>query len=425
MLQQVGRSQPRPRAWRVAAWALVLMAAGGLAWTWFRRPAEAKGAGRVSVPARTAAVPGTLVVPVVRPDGTPGEPLVLVPARPGQAPAPAPPGPPAANPAVPLPAAVSVRTNEVIPASPAQPPRPAGPSRPPSPYEAILPGFEERVLAVQAGLARRAISSGPLDGVLGSQTRAALRAFQEAEGLPVTGILDGGTAERLGTNHLVFTNYVITAEDAARLLPIGSTWVAKSQQPRLDYETLLELVAERSLTNPKLVRAFNPEVDWSRAGPGTSIRLLAVEVDPPPARAALVRIHTAGRYLQAFAEGGRLLAHFPCSIAARVEKRPVGETLSIVAVAPQPNYTFDPAVFPESAEARQLGSKKLILPPGPNNPVGTVWFSLDKPGYGIHGTPRPEEVGRTESHGCFRLANWNAEYLLKLAGVGTQVQVEP
>ena len=119
-----------------------------------------------------------------------------------------------------------------------------------------------------------------------------------------------------------------------------------------------------------------------------------------------------------------LLAHFPCSIAARVDKRPLGEELHITALAPNPNYTFDPAVFSESAEAQQLG-RKLILQPGPNNPVGTVWLSLDKPGYGIHGTPKPEEVGRTESHGCFRLANWNAEYLLRLVSVGTPVSVEP
>ena len=61
-------------------------------------------------------------------------------------------------------------------------------------------------------------------------------------------------------------------------------------------------------------------------------------------------------------------------------------------VAPDPNYTFDPEVFPESAEARALG-RKLVLPPGPNNPVGVAWIGLDKPGYGIHGTPRPEDVG--------------------------------
>ena len=68
---------------------------------------------------------------------------------------------------------------------------------------------------------------------------------------------------------------------------------------------------------------------------------------------------------------------------------------------------------------------KLMLPPGPNNPVGVAWIGLDKPGYGIHGTPAPEQVGRTESHGCFRLANWDAEYLSHLAWVGMPVLVEP
>jgi lipoprotein-anchoring transpeptidase ErfK/SrfK len=96
----------------------------------------------------------------------------------------------------------------------------------------------------------------------------------------------------------------------------------------------------------------------------------------------------------------------------------------VVAVAPNPDYTFNPEVFPESEEAQQL-KKKLILPPGPNNPVGTAWISLDKPGYGLHGTPSPEQVGRTESHGCFRLANWNAEHLIKLVWVGMPVWVEP
>jgi lipoprotein-anchoring transpeptidase ErfK/SrfK len=93
-------------------------------------------------------------------------------------------------------------------------------------------------------------------------------------------------------------------------------------------------------------------------------------------------------------------------------------------VVHDPNYTFDPAVFPESEEARNLG-RKLIIPPGPNNPVGVAWIGLDRPGYGIHGTPNPEQVGRTESHGCFRLANWDARALLGLVRVGLPVVVEP
>ena len=143
----------------------------------------------------------------------------------------------------------------------------------------------------------------------------------------------------------------------------------------------------------------------------------------PGAKAAFATISLGGKVLEAFDANTNLLAHFPCSIAQRVEKRPVGE-LHVAAIAPNPNYTFDPDVFPESAEARQLKTK-LILPPGPNNPVGVAWISLDKPGYGMHGTPSPEQVGRTESHGCFRLANWNAEYLIKLVWVGMPVYVEP
>jgi lipoprotein-anchoring transpeptidase ErfK/SrfK len=284
--------------------------------------------------------------------------------------------------------------------------------------------FSARVLTAQVALARRAISSGPIDAMLGSQTRAALMAFQELEHLPVNGKLDAATEAKLFQEASIYSVYVLTAEDLARLLPLGKTWLAKSEQPRLDYENVLELVSEKNHSNPKLLRWLNPEIDWDHVEAGTSVKVVAAEYPPPARRAAFVRIFLAERRLQAFDENTNLLAHFPCSIAARVEKRPAGEALHVNVVAPNPNYTFDPEVFPESAEARQLG-KKLILQPGPNNPVGTVWLGLDKPGYGIHGTPKPEEVGRTESHGCFRLANWNAEYLLKLVTVGTPVFVEP
>ena len=137
--------------------------------------------------------------------------------------------------------------------------------------------------------------------------------------------------------------------------------------------------------------------------------------------AARIEIHLRDKYLQAFDYDGRLVAHFPCSIARDKAKRPVGE-LHVVNAAADPNYTFRPELFPEDPGAASL-AQPLILPPGPNNPVGVAWLSLDRPGYGIHGTPHPEDIGRTESHGCFRLANWNARKLLGMVSLGIPVVV--
>jgi lipoprotein-anchoring transpeptidase ErfK/SrfK len=280
----------------------------------------------------------------------------------------------------------------------------------------------QSVFEVQLALARLGISPGSLDGLFGPKTRLALLAFQQKENLP-PGALDASTKSRLLLDAPPFTNYTVTSEDLARLRPLGKTWLEKSQQDRLDYETILELVAEKSESHPRLIQLLNPSVDWTNLLAGTLVTLPNVEPATVRGKAAFARIHLESRTLQVLDEGTNLLAHFPCSIAAFAEKRPVGE-LHVATVALNPNYTFDPENFPESAEAREI-NRKLVLAPGPNNPVGTVWIGLDKPGYGIHGTPRPEQVGRAESHGCFRLANWNAEFFARMVRVGMPVVVEP
>lgn len=382
---------------------LVVMGLAALLWAWWRSgktssPPHAEQAIEPTAAAAAAApADNTLVTPITEKTEKPAGPMAPMPVS--------------ARPAPVAPARISplelvARTNSPAPPVPARPP------------------FDERVLRSQVALARHRISPGPFDGLLGSQTRAALRTFQQQQGLPATGGLDDATLTKLEPVEPLYTNYVATSEDLASLQPLGKTWLEKSRQTNLAYETELELIAEKSRSNPKLLRWLNPQVDWDQISAGASVQIVNSEYPQPESRAAFIRIFLNDRKLQAFDVNSNLLAHFPCSIAARVDKRPLGEELHVVAVAPNPNYTFDPAVFPESAEAQELG-RKLILRPGPNNPVGTVWLSLDKPGYGIHGTPRPEDVGRTESHGCFRLANWNAEYLLKLVTVGTPVFVDP
>ena len=276
---------------------------------------------------------------------------------------------------------------------------------------------------MQVALARLAISPGSIDGQLGAQTRSALRALQKREHLAITGEFDHATRDKLVLTQPPLTNYLISSNDLARLQPLSPTWLGKSQQSALDYETILELLAEKAKSSPNLLRKLNPDVDWSAALTCRTIQMPNVGYPTVNSHAASISISLSEKILEAWDAQTNLLVHFPCSIARQVEKRPVGE-LHVATIAPNPNYTFDPALFPESPEAKELKTK-LVLPSGPNNPVGLAWIGLDKPGYGIHGTPNPEQVGRTESHGCFRLANWNAEYLLRLVEIGVPVHVQP
>lgn len=302
------------------------------------------------------------------------------------------------------------------------PREPAAPETP-APGPAVTGVPVTSWLEAQIALACEGFSSGPIDGVGGAQSAAALRAYQESRDLPATGALDAATRAKLVLTAPPLTQLVLTPADLARLQPLEPTWVGKSQQSALDYETALELVAERTHASPHLIRRLNPDVDWTQPAPGTPLVVPAVARLPKTKKAARVMVQLSARVLQVFDADGGLIAHFPVSIASRVEKRPVGE-LRVTVVVPNPDYTFNPEVFPESEEARTLG-RKLILPPGPNNPVGLAWIGLDLPGYGIHGTPKPEQVGRTESHGCFRLANWDALTLLDFAWSGLPIVVEP
>ncbi len=338
----------------------------------------------------------------------------------------------AAPPRTPAPAgAVSAAKGERVAAAPKPASSGAGAKAPTGSGHAVVkfeapdvyPRSPTSWLEAQVALSRRGYSCGSIDGVGGAQTVAAWRAFQAQEGLAETSWLDGNTCAALPLEAAPTTTYTVAAADLARLQPVSPTWLGKSEQTALDYETLLELVGERFRAHPTLLKKLNPAFDWDRPVAGARLVVPAAARTAPRAKAAALHVQLAAHTLQAYDDAGRMIAHFPVSIAKKAEKRPVGE-LHVTVVIADPNYTFDPDVFPESAEGRELG-RRLVVPPGPNNPVGVAWVGLDRSGYGIHGTPNPEQVGRTESHGCFRLANWDARTLLDLAWVGLPVYVDP
>jgi lipoprotein-anchoring transpeptidase ErfK/SrfK len=275
----------------------------------------------------------------------------------------------------------------------------------------------------QIELHRRGFSCGSIDGVRGPQTVRALQAWQRGAGLRETGELDAPTRAALLVEDPVYTTHTFTAAELGRRKPAPETWLEKSQRTELYYATALELAAERYRASPRFLQRLNPDFNWDELLPGAVIKVPAVGPFTTARRAARIHVRLADHVLEVTDEAGAVILHCPVSIARDVEKRPVGE-LHVTVVIPNPDYTFDPATFPESAEAQELG-RKLIFQPGPNNPVGLAWIGLDRIGYGIHGTPDPEKVGRTESHGCLRLANWDAVALLALAWVGLTVVVEP
>jgi lipoprotein-anchoring transpeptidase ErfK/SrfK len=385
-----------PGRWLLFA-VLIAAIVGGLWWRWKSPP---------SPPPKPVPNPSpTVVEPTLR----------LPPTNFITAPTP----PPRTNPPV-------VVTRPITNPPPARPPvtnvgvAPAVTNLPP-PAETWTPRSVTNILEAQIALTWHGISCGPIDGKGGGQTELGLKAFQLLKHLEQSGRLDRDTLAELRLERPRTVRRVLAEADFARLQPTPDTWLGKSQAVHLEHESLLERLAERSQAHPDLLRQLNPAVNWQTVTAGTEI-VLPNAGYPTARRANLVRVNLTQKWIRAFDANGRLLAHFPCSIGKIADKRPVGE-LSVAVAVKDPNYTFNPEVFPESEEGRKLG-RKLVVPPGPNNPVGVAWIGLSKPGYGIHGTPVPEKVGRTESHGCFRLANWNADYLRQMVRVGTPVWIE-
>ena len=294
------------------------------------------------------------------------------------------------------------------PRPPAPRPQPPGPvtQPPPAPPQPTITIPQMALLAIQMRLDAENFSPGGLDGRLVTMSENALAAWQKKHGHPITGRVDDTALAALGQTNGLFTTYVITAADHAALTPYPSSWLERSRQERMGYSSIEEMVAEKFHLYRATLRQLNPQAAWPNPPAGSAVTVPAVTAKPLP-RLAKLEIRIAQKTLRAYGTNGLLGAHFPCSIAADKAKRPINETLRVVVWAENPEYTFDPALFAEDPAAAAIG-KKLRIPPGPNNPVGLAWIGLDRPGYGVHGSPAPEDISKTEPPGCFRLTNWDA-----------------
>ncbi len=274
-----------------------------------------------------------------------------------------------------------------------------------------------RDLAWQIALDRAGFSGGILDGKIGPKGRLATREFQRANDLPATGTLDPKTSAALGADpDKAVTAYTVQAKDLAQIGPLPQTWLEKSKLERLACPSLDELLAEKFHCTRALLARLNPGKEIAKLAAGEGIQAPALADAPPIARAESIEVNLSEKAIRARGKGGEIVGLFHCSIAADKERLPSGNA-TVVVISENPNYTFDPKMWPEVKDVTQ----KLTIPPGPRNPVGLCWIGLSLPGYGMHGTPAPEMIGKTGSHGCFRLTNWDALRLAKMIRVGTPV----
>jgi len=274
------------------------------------------------------------------------------------------------------------------------------------------------LIRLQVLLDRADASPGVIDGYLGENTRKAVRAYEAMRDLPVDGEIDSNLWNILVVDEgRAMTTYRITDEDVSGryVKTIPDDYAELAEMDWLGFHGPAEMLAEKFHMDEELLKALNPQADFSRAGE----EILVTEVgEPASTKVARITVDRAKGALTAYDDEGAIVLSAPATIGSEDNPSPSG-TVTVKGVAPDPTYSYDP----EQNFTQGDNTQEMTIPPGPNGPVGTVWIDLSKPTYGIHGTAHPALIDKTVSHGCVRLTNWDAEALAELVRPG-ETQVE-
>ncbi len=276
------------------------------------------------------------------------------------------------------------------------------------------------VLRAQILLDRAHCSPGEIDGRYGGNTRLAVIEFNQSRRIKGGSKVTAATWDALDRDTApVIVPYTITAEDVAGpFVPIPVEMEDKARLPALGYQSLPEELGERFHISPALLRTINRGVALDKMG--TVIQVPNVTRPPLPKTAGMsIRVSKRRTTVEAIDAHGAILASYPATMGSVHDPLPIGKW-KINGVERNPTFHYNPDLFWDA----EPGDKKTKLPAGPNNPVGVVWIDLSKPHYGIHGTPEPSTIGKTTSHGCIRLTNWDASELAAMVTPGMPAVLE-
>ncbi|PZF78751.1 hypothetical protein DK847_02815 [Aestuariivirga litoralis] len=277
--------------------------------------------------------------------------------------------------------------------------------------------IDPAMIRLQVLLDRSRFSPGVIDGLAGDIVRKAIAAYEVANGLD--GKDDAALLQALAAEDgkPVLQRYTISEKDVQGpfVMKVPDRLEDMAKLAHLSFTSPRELLAEKFHMDEDLLEALNPGADFARAGSGITVAQVAARDEKETVtRIDVVKGQGA---LYAYDAQDRLVAFYPASIGSEGTPSPTG-THEVSAIAPEPKYYYNPKELNFSG----VKTKDLLeIAAGPNNPVGTVWIDLTEPTYGIHGTPEPALIAKTQSHGCVRLTNWDAEELSKMVKKGTAV----